>query len=172
MSGGRGLQLLPRSRSCRLAPAGLREGAGDAGADTGGGVVRLVAGHLRDTGEPGLGGLQGGHGALVVQAVEDLAVVHHLRLVLGVGQDVQHVLAAAHHVEVRPLEDVGGLVLGDVAALDALPVMADDGDLHPVVVLPLPPAPPDVAEVLRLCCWSQVEGANVSQGRSGRRFAL
>ena len=120
-------------------------------------MVRLVAGHLGDAGEPRLGGLEGGHGALVVQAVEDLAVVHHLGLVLGVGQYVQHVLAPADHVEVRPLEDVGGLVLGDVAALDALPVMTDDGDLHPVVVLALPPASPDIAVVLRLRGWSQVE---------------
>ena len=135
-------------------------------------MVGLVAGHLRDAGEPRLGGLQRGHGALVVQAVEYLAVVHHLGLVLGVGEDVQHVLAATHHVEVGPLEDVGGLVLGHVAALDALPVVADDGHLHPVVVLSLPPAPADIAEVLGLRCWSQVEGADVCQGRSGRRFAL
>ena len=116
-----------------------------------------MARHLGDGGEAGLGGLEGGHGALVVQTVEHLAVVHHLGLVLGVGQYVQHVLPAANHVEVRPLEDVGGLVLGHVTALDALPVVTDDGDLHPVVVLAFPPAPANVAVVLRLRSWSQVK---------------
>ena len=72
-------------------------------------------------------------------------------------QDVQHVLPAAHHVVVRPLEDVGGLVLCYMTALDALPVMANDGDLNPVVVFPLPPPPPDVAVVLGLGGWTQVE---------------
>ena len=42
-----------------------------------------------------MGGLQRGHRAPVVQAVEDLAVVHHLGLVLRVGQQVEHVWATA-----------------------------------------------------------------------------
>ena len=120
----------------------------------------MMTGHFGDNRESRMSGLQGRHGSFVVQAVENFAVVHHLGLVLRMGQHVQHVLTSAQprgSVEMRPLEDVRGLVLCDVTALDALPVVADDGDLDTEVVLALPPAPPDVGVVLRLRGWSQVE---------------
>ena len=101
------------------AGGGLGEVAGDAGADATGGVVGAGLG---EGGEAGLAGLEAGHGAAVVQAVEDLVVEHDLGLVLGVGDGVPHVLAgpaAGHHlVVVGPLKDVAAHPLGHVTALE------------------------------------------------------
>lgn len=75
-----------------LQPSGSRRGvgevAGDATANTAGGMV--TAG-LGDAGETGLGGLQAGHRAHVVEAVEDFVVEHQLGLVLRMGEVVPHV---------------------------------------------------------------------------------
>ena len=51
----------------------------------------MMAGSLGDTGEARVCGLQAGHGAPVVQAVQHLAVVHDLSLVLWVCEIVPHV---------------------------------------------------------------------------------
>ena len=88
-----------------------------AGTDAAG---RVLTARLGDRGEARLAGLQARHGALVVQAVEHLVVVHHLRLVLWVGNGVPHVLAGSGHalLKVGPLEDVAADKLGHVTALN------------------------------------------------------
>ena len=63
-----------------------------------------------DAREARLGGLEAGHGAHVVEAVEDLVVEHQLRLVLRVGQVVPHVRTLptqAHPVKITPLKNIG-----------------------------------------------------------------
>ena len=94
-----------------------------------------------------MSGLERGHGASVVQTVENLAVEHDLGLVLRVSQHVQHVLTSAQcraPVKVRPLENVGGLVLGHVTALDTLTIVTHDRNLDSEVVLALAPASTNV----------------------------
>mgnify|MGYP001317379581 CR=1 FL=1 len=87
-----------------------------AGTDAAG---RVLTARLGDRGEARLAGLQARHGALVVQAVEHLVVVHHLGLVLWVGNGVPHVLAGARHhlVRVGPLQDVASDALSHVTSL-------------------------------------------------------
>ena len=70
----------------------------------------MVPGCLRDAGEAGLGGLEAGHRAHVVEAVEHLVVEHQLGLVLRVGQVVPHVgtlTTQTHAVEIAPLKNIG-----------------------------------------------------------------
>ena len=75
----------------------LGEGAGERGADPAG---RLLSARLGYDGEAGLAGLETGHGALVVEAVEHFVVEHNLCLVLWVGDGVPHVLARDNLVKV------------------------------------------------------------------------
>ena len=95
---------------------GLGEVPGHAGADAAG---RVLTARLGDRGEAGLTGLQARHGALVVQAVEHFVVVHHLGLMLRVGDSIPHVLAGARHhlVRIGPLQDVASDTLGHVTSL-------------------------------------------------------
>ena len=55
----------------------------------------MVARSLGDAREAGLGGLEAGHGAHVVETVEDLVVEHKFRLVLRMRQVVPHVRTLA-----------------------------------------------------------------------------
>ena len=93
-------------------PRGGRLGqvAGHAGAHPAG---RMVTAHLGNGGEAGLTRLETGHGALIVDAVERLVVVHDFGLMLGVGDGVPHVLASSAYnlVKVGPLQDVTAQVL-------------------------------------------------------------
>lgn len=94
---------------------GLREVARDPRADSAGGLLTTRLGDCR---ESRLAGLETCHGALVVQAVEDLVVEHDLGLVLWVGDGVPHVLADAYPtLVVGPLQNVAPDELSHVTSL-------------------------------------------------------
>ena len=56
--------------------------------------------------------------------------------------------------------------------MDALSIMTDYRHLNSEVIFSLLPPPANARVVFRLGCWSQVEGANVSKGRSWGWLAL
>ena len=102
----------------------------------------MVTRCFRDAGEAGLGGLKAGHGAHVVEAVEDLVVEHQLRLVLRVRQVVPHVrtlTTQTHSIEIAPLKNIRPNRLSDMGTLDALSIMADNRSLCAEILLPLCP---------------------------------
>ena len=120
----------------------------------------MVSRCLRDAGESRLGGLETGHGAHIVETVEDLVVEHQLRFMLRVRQVVPHIwtlTTQGHTFEITPLENIsphlveaivkdnhqnGALSyrLCDMRTLNALPIVANNRSLCTEILLPLRPA--------------------------------